>query len=250
MSKKVALSLIITLAPLWAAAQETAANPGAARPSFEASLDYCSRYVWRGIALSSGSVLQPSAGLQYGGFSAAVWGNFALGREASRHQFNEVDYTLSYEKSWGALTLSPAVQVYTFPNQPGVSNTGELAVTLSYALGDFTLFTSQYVDFLEYDGAYFGLAGASYGHAVSPSVALSASLSCGWASDRFNEAYFGVQNSAFNVVGADLSLEWKPREGLTLRPHAGWSRIVAGELADQVQDRDLWVAGLFLSLDF
>lgn len=250
MTRKLALSLLITLAPLWAAAQAPAAPQEPARPSFGASLDYCSRYVWRGIAFSGGSVLQPSASLQYGGFSASVWGNFVLGREASRHQFNEVDYTLSYEKSWGALTLSPAVQVYTFPNQPGVPDTGELAVTLSYALGDFTLFTSQYVDFLEYDGAYFGLAGASYGHAVSPSVALSASLSCGWASDRFNEAYFGVHDSAFDVVSADLSLEWKPRGGFALRPHVGWSRIVSGEMAEQVQDRDQWVAGLFLSLDF
>ena len=250
MARKIAFTLMITLLPLWAAAQAPAANPDAARPSFGVSLDYCSRYVWRGIAFSGGSVLQPSASLQYGGFNASVWGNFVLGREANRHQFNEVDYTLAYERSWGALTLSPAVQVYTFPNQPGVPNTGELAVTLSYALGDFALFTSQFVDFMEYDGAYFGLVGASYGHAVGPSVALSASVSCGWASDRFNEAYFGVHDSALDVASADLSLEWKPREGLSLRPHVGWSRIVAGELADQVRDRDQWVAGLFLSLDF
>lgn len=246
-----ALSILaIALVPLWAAAQVAPAPREAARPSFEVSLDYCSRYVWRGMAFSSGSVLQPSAAVEYAGFTASVFGNFALADEASRHQFNELDYTLCYEKSWGGLTVSPSVQVYTFPNQPGVPNTGEVAVTVSYARGGFTLFTSQYVDFMEYGGAYFGLAGVSYGHALGADLDFTATLSCGWASNRFNEAYFGVPDSALNLATAELGLEWRPLKGITVRPHAGWSRIVAGDLADQVRDRDQWVAGLFLSLDF
>lgn len=244
------LLLATVLAPAWAAAQGPPPARGPGRPAFGASLDYCSRYVWRGMAFSGGSVLQPSAAVEYAGFSASLWGNFVLADEASRHQFNEVDYTLAYEAGWGDLTLSPAVQVYTFPNQPGVPDTGEIAVTLTYALGNFSLFTSQYVDFMEYDGAYYGTLGASFERALGPAWTFAASASGGWASGRFNEAYLGVRHAAFGVVAADLSLEWRPSGTVSVRPHVAWSRIVNGELARQVADRDQWVAGLVLSLDF
>jgi hypothetical protein len=244
------LLLAAVLASTWATAQAPAPSTEPARPAFIASLDYCSRYVWRGLAFSGGSVLQPSAAVEHKGFSASVWGNFVLANEANRHQFNEVDYTLAYEASWGDLTLSPAVQVYTFPNQPGVPGTGEIAVTLSYTLGDFSLFTSQYVDFMEFDGAYFGTLGISFERSLGPRWTFAASASGGWASDRFNDAYFGVRDAAFNVVAADVSLEWRPREKLSVRPHVNWSRIVDGELSRQVADRDQWVAGLVLLLNF
>ena len=49
--------------------------------SFEAHLDFLSRYVWRGMAYSAGAVWQPSGILSYRDFSLNAWGNFVLNDE-------------------------------------------------------------------------------------------------------------------------------------------------------------------------
>ncbi len=50
--------------------------------SFGANLDGNSRYVWRGMALIAGPVLQPSAWLSFVGLTFTPWADFAF-REVS-----------------------------------------------------------------------------------------------------------------------------------------------------------------------
>ncbi len=74
---------------------------GAAAGNADITADARSAYVWRGITLNDGPVLQPSVDLSVpGGFGVNFWGNFDLDDYAGafqKHEFSEVDVTVSYE---------------------------------------------------------------------------------------------------------------------------------------------------------
>jgi len=82
------------------------------RPTASADVSVLSKYVWRGYELSDDSiVLQPSMTISYKGFSMNLWGNLdtdvddAHGSNKDGSQFNETDWTLSYAKSFGLVSL-------------------------------------------------------------------------------------------------------------------------------------------------
>ena len=82
--------------------------------------DFNSKYIWRSLAFSEGAVWQPNAFVGYAGLTFEVWSNFVLGKEPNRHQFNEIDYRLSYNYAIGDFTIAPAFTLYAYPNQDKV----------------------------------------------------------------------------------------------------------------------------------
>jgi hypothetical protein len=72
----VAIVLAAAVAP--ALAQEPQEEPVPAVTS-AATVDLLSHYVWRGLRLSDGFVMQPSAVVGVRGFSVNLWWNFAPG---------------------------------------------------------------------------------------------------------------------------------------------------------------------------
>ena len=80
-----------------------------AKPSASADVGVFSQYIWRGYELSKDSiVIQPSVTVGYKDVSFNLWGNldtdvYTDSRDES--QFNETDMTLSYDKSFGMVSL-------------------------------------------------------------------------------------------------------------------------------------------------
>jgi hypothetical protein len=95
------LILIFSSTNLWAEDE--------AKPSASADVGVFSQYIWRGYELSKDSVvIQPSATVSYKDVSFNLWGNldtdvYTDSRDES--QFNETDMTLSYNKSFGIVSL-------------------------------------------------------------------------------------------------------------------------------------------------
>jgi len=91
--------------------------------TFAATLDYYSAYVWRGIICNDRPVWQPGATISYsagdyGTLSANVWQNWnASDRNGHVHAggLDESDYTLSYTKDVGPVSLEAGHIWYTFP---------------------------------------------------------------------------------------------------------------------------------------
>jgi hypothetical protein len=81
------------------------------RPSISADVAVLSKHIWRGFELSDDSiVVQPSATLEYKGFSVNVWGNLetAFDNEADSSDnstWNEIDFTIAYDRSFGKLSV-------------------------------------------------------------------------------------------------------------------------------------------------
>jgi uncharacterized protein (TIGR02001 family) len=153
-------ALIVGLFLLWGALGQAAAQapgyPGAEeklaveatkkpdRPEFSGSVDMLSQYVWRGIALSRGSVVfQPSMTVSYKGFSANIWGNFdtnernpfgitSPNRNAAK--WNETDLTVSYSRELlKNLTLTGGIIYYALDSNNSAYDSFEVFGGFAYA---------------------------------------------------------------------------------------------------------------------
>ena len=218
--------------------------------SLGAELDGNSRYVWRGLALSDGPVLQPSAWVSLAGFTLTPLANFAFREGDVPAEFNELDFTLDYSRDVFSLTVNPSFSVYLYPNQNDAPHTGELALALSYPVGPVSIFSDHSVDLMATPGAYFGDAGLSFETEPIPSLTLEASAYAGWGSALFNEANVGVNRAALNVAGTDLALTWSPGGLFYLRPHAALSVLLDRELRAAVSSPLLITGGLAIGRDF
>jgi len=95
------LMLIFSSTNLWAEDE--------AKPSASADVGVFSQYIWRGYELSKDSVvIQPSITVGYKDVSLNLWGNLdtnVYSDTRDEAQFNETDLTLSYDKSFGIVSM-------------------------------------------------------------------------------------------------------------------------------------------------
>ncbi len=220
---------------------------------YGSELDFNSRYVWHGLAWSEGAVVQPSAWVSAFNFTFSVWNNFVLGNEANQGQFNEVDLTLAYDWAWRKLGAKPALQLWLYPNQPGVPATGQASMELSYPVGPFRFFTSHALDISAYPGAYYGDFGLSFERELSPNLSMSTSLGLAFASSKYNDAYVGLKQTAFAAAGGErgqLSFTYYPKEFLYLRPHLSYSCLLDRRLRTLVEHANLFTFGLVTGVEF
>ena len=95
------LILMFSSVNLWAAEE--------VKPSASADVGVFSQYIWRGYELSKDSiVIQPSITVGYKDFGFNLWGNLdtdVYSDSRDEAQFNETDMTLSYDKSFGMVSL-------------------------------------------------------------------------------------------------------------------------------------------------
>ena len=122
------------------------------------TLDYFSKYIWRGQNLNDKSVFQPSVYLSKYGFTASIWGNQDwTGINDNGGNFTEFDYTLDYTNTipgldW--LSGSAGVIHYTFPHTPFASTT-EVYGGLTLNKVPLTPSIKIYRDVDEMQGTYY-----------------------------------------------------------------------------------------------
>lgn len=233
-------------------AQEAKVDEGGpAKIAIGVETDFNARYVFRGLAYSQGPVKQTSVWVTVAGFTAYAWGNFVLGQEPQRGEFNELDFGFSYQREWKRLRVEPGLDFYRYrPLAPDQSPpTGEASIKLSYPAGPLRIFTKQTLDIGSYRGAYFGEAGVSYERTLSRKTTMAASGGGGWASAKFNAAYIGVSKRAFNLVGAELSLTYAPSRRYYLRPHVEFTRIMDRRLGAYLSSPTIGNFGLAFGIN-
>lgn len=118
----------------------------AAEVSGEAKVAFLSRYVWRGVVLSEGVVLQPEGYVEVAGFYADVWSNLELDTGES----NEIDFTFGRAWEWKGLQWDAGYILYWPANYP-VSQEVYLSVGWETWV---TPKVTVYYDFDEGDGAF------------------------------------------------------------------------------------------------
>ncbi|MEN6425716.1 MAG: hypothetical protein ABFE13_10155 [Phycisphaerales bacterium] len=224
--------------------------------SFGVAADLFSKYIWRGQNVVDDWVLQPSGSVGYKGFTGSIWGNVDLtGDFVDDWEFSEVDYAVDYSNSFpGQETFSYSLGMiyYDFPNTQW-NATSEVYGGLT---GDLPLSPAVkwFYDFDEADGSYLQF---SIGHTIEKiaswsdddycTVALGASV--GYATDNYNDFYFGVDDGAINDLTLSAGVPFC-FGSLTIKPSVGYSVMIDDDIREATNKSDNLWGGVGASYSF
>jgi hypothetical protein len=130
-------------------------------------VDVLSKYVWRGLNYNNNGVVQPTLTVNYGGFSAFVFGSMDLtdyirtyaGTARPAGQFMEYDLGLSYSGKCKNIDWSVGAVNYVYPKQ-GYPQTTEVYASVSIPV-TFKPTVTAYYD-VEATHGWYGNVSASH----------------------------------------------------------------------------------------
>ncbi|MCK5286403.1 MAG: hypothetical protein KAJ59_01190 [Thermodesulfovibrionia bacterium] len=224
-----------------------------------ASVDVMSNYVWRGIKLSNGYVVQPSVGITYGGFGANLWFNWDsdcnLGTDTCNDngELTETDLTLNYSFSVDKVSFDAGYIYYALE---AANDTQEIYISAGYDVLLNPAITIYY-DFEEGSGAFII---ASIGHSldVSKGIALNLGASASYNienavmgtdadSDEFSNFYNGELSVSLNIPVTDF---------LSVAPNIAYSFPLSNDAENAIEglgddgDSSIFYGGINLTLSF
>ncbi len=210
------------------------------------------RYVWRGLRLTDGPVLQPSVTVSRGALSANVWGNMDLDNvNGNESQYNEIDVTLGYEYERGPFGLTASLINYNFPNTLGATTT-EFCIAASFDVPSQPA-VSIYLDTVETLGSYttLGLSHAFSSEYENPVAwELTLGVGIGWGSAEHNELYFGSAVAAATDFHGGLVFAFKLHDKWTVSQSIMYLSVVDDELREVTEKSDTAAYGMVLTVEF
>ena len=241
----IAASGILLLLPFAVFAQQVAE----AVVTGNAAGAFASNYVWRGQKLSPETVIQPTVGVSYAGFTANLWSN----NDLQLNEATETDLTLTYSFALKTMAVDFGYIHYAFD---GLKDTQEFyaAASLEVLLSPTVTF---YYDVDEGKGGFL-IASLSY----SVGIAHKFSLDFGaLASANFNNAIMGVDVAGKEFTGLyhsqlSASLAIPVAKHLSVIPSIAYSTALTNDAKQAIAalsyDGDSSVAygGVALSFDF
>lgn len=177
------------------------------------SAGYSSMYEFRGANQGDGlAEATLAATTKYNDitFAGSIW--YASTNDDDAFVDNEVDYTLSASKTFGAVTATLGYIYYSYPEFSD-TNTQEIYLAVSGEVAYGIVATgSVYYDFDLYDGFYFSF---DLGKSVKVNDTLSASINAGLG---VYESY-ATFDEGVNHFYIKAALAWTPKENLTISPY-------------------------------
>lgn len=245
---------------LWCVAVVLLCSASAAVAEDEVSVgvaaDLFSKYIWRGQNVVDDWVLQPSASVGYKGFTGSIWGNVDwTGELVDEWELSEVDYAIDYSSSFpGQETFGYSLGAiyYDFPNT-GWNATSEVYAGLT-ADAPLSPAVKWFYDFDEADGSYIQF---SVGHTIEKIVSwtereycgLTLGVSLGYATDNYNESYFGVDDEAINDLTVTAGVPFC-FGSLTIKPSVGYSVMIDDDIREATDKSDNFWGGVGASYSF
>ncbi|MHC4551299.1 MAG: TorF family putative porin [Planctomycetota bacterium] len=223
---------------------------------FDVTLDFYSKYIWRGQLLNDDYAFQPGVSMTYDAFTLGIWGSVDMTDYSDNEwEFIEYDYYADYTTPLTeGVDLSLGAIYYYFPS-------GEATTEIYAGLGfDLPLSPSitLYNDIDEVDGSYVSVA---IGHSIDEvmslgdfPVGLEAGASLGWGSGSYNKAYWGstVESSSLNDLSLSLALPVS-MGSWTFTPSVNYVTLVDSKIEDTnaySTDDDYFFTGLSFSTSF
>jgi len=242
--------LLGVMAPVWAEEEDNAAKDGGVEVGVTA--DFFSKYIWRGQNVVDNWVFQPGVNVGYQGFTASIWSSMNMkdqrvgGVPIEAGNLTETDLALDYSN-----------------NVPGAEKIGFSVGAIYYdylnihlhptaeAYAGFNLDIPSaptirwYYDFDEADGSYVQF---SVGHTIEKLhewredcyCGLQVGASLGMGTRKYNDFYFGVDQTALNDFTLTAGLPFCIGK-VTVRPSLGYSTMLSDEVRAATDKSDnLW----------
>ena len=231
------------------------------KPNGSADIGILSKYVWRGYELSDDSiVIQPSATVSYKGFSFNLWGNLDTDTDGEdESDFNETDWTLSYDTSIGPVDLGVGYIYYSLDYGDDAEEfyiSAGLGLPLSPTL-------TIYREVADLQGWYMNL-GISHSFDLPRRITLDLAGSLGYyrseddgfveVDSDFNPTTKKYRNLHDGLISVGLTIPWG--EFITFSPSVAYSFPLSSEADDLItagslsNDSDFLYGGVTLSVSF
>ncbi|MEW6654417.1 MAG: hypothetical protein AB1394_13275 [Bacteroidota bacterium] len=237
------LALLIINLPAFAQKEESDSTP-----SFYLQTAAANMYAWRGIVYDQGLVIQPTLGVDYCNWTFQLWGNITAIEEDGFPANHELDFILQYKFELGDFTISPYLQMYTYPWQEEESAL-ELFLSCDYTLADFTFNTTLSRDIKLGIPFIFGTHSAAYSKSIGEGFDIDASAGLGWGSKNFNRYHTGVEKAAVNYIFANASVSYALTDNLRITPYLESYILTETEIKEATND-SLVNFGVNLSINF
>ena len=223
----------------------------------DVSLDFYSKYVWRGQLINDDYAFQPGVSMTFDKITLGIWGSVDMTDYSDNEwEFIEYDYSADYTTS---LTEGVDVSVGVFNYySPSGEDTTEIYAGLAFDL-PLSPSITIYNDVDEVNGSYVSFA---VGHSVDEiaslgegmSVGMEAGAALGWGSRSYNKGYWdaSVDGSALNDLS--LSLAFPVSMGSwTFTPSVNYVTLMDSQIEDTdafSTDDDYFFTGLSFSTTF
>lgn len=239
--------LPVAFASAFAAAQD---------PKVEFTFDSTlySKYVWRGINLVNGPVLQPSLTAAYGGWSLNLWGNlelddtndYGVGFGSGKGQFTEVDTTLAFGAEAGEWNWSAGYIRYDFPNTP-FAQTSEVFATATHA-SEWSPTIKAFIDVeaAKCSSAQFGVSKAWA--AGDGEVKFSTGL--GYGDSKYCSYYLGSGKSGLTDFNAGLTYTKAVGPNASLNVYGSFSSLLSKDFVPGSGRMDNFFFGVGVTVGF
>ena len=208
------------------------------------STDIASAYVWRGVTVSDGLVLQPSLDVSgLGNFTINAWGNLDLDDDnGSSGDFSEVDLAVTYSVPVDGWTLDIGLIEYLFPDGSGSTReiTGQAGLSLSDSLSVGALLA---YDIEEIDDIYACLS-ATHEQDVSDALSLALTAKAGYAGDETS----ANGDAGFAEYDISLAASYAQSESVSLGAFVALTDSIDDDVLAE-QDVDVY-GGVSVSVDF
>ncbi len=204
------------------------------RPSVNVEGAVYSQYIWRGLIVTDGPVLQTSTTADYKRLYLNVWTNQDLTETIWRAiKLGELYFDGGYDHPLGErTTISSGVILYTFPNAPDAPTT-ELYTGVSF---ETTLKPSvrAYFDVQSVKGVYLTF---DVGHVIpmpelrrSVKWGVELAAGVGWGSKAENLGYFGAPKAGLSDVHPTVALPFEIGPKLRIVPKLGYAAVLCEPL--------------------
>ena len=196
-------------------------------PSGSVTLDYYSRYVWRGEYLDKDGVFEPGITLSAKGFSVGYWSNWDMVGSDPLNS-NESDYFVSYAYTEGPLTITGGHTWYSFPGTSTSSKEYFVSAGLSTFLSPVFTFYHDYEDGKDLGkghGNYYSLALSNTMDIYKPyGISLTLGTTIGYIDHQW------INGRGFHFTPT-MAINIPMTKSLTISPTIGYN-ITQGDLKD------------------
>ncbi|MBN2449342.1 MAG: hypothetical protein JXR77_03070 [Lentisphaeria bacterium] len=225
--------------------------------SVEASVDWVTDYVWRGMLLTNNPVIQPSVTLSGYGLSLNVWGSIDVTDvnedKGEYYHLQELDYTISYGYTpMEGIDLEVGLIWYTFS---GFDSTGEVYGSVTFPCVLLSPSLTAFYDFDEAEGWYVN-AGVEHGFDITEKLNLTLSGGIGWGGEDYHGFYFGGQadHAAVSDVLVMATLSYAVTDTVSVSVYGAFSDLLDSDVNDAAKaaygDSDIFFGGVSLGVSF
>jgi hypothetical protein len=218
--------------------------------TYGAESDFNSRFVWREMVLDKRPVSENEVWLDAYGVNLSVWSNVALSPAADRSRLRSSGLSVSYKRNWKKFTLEPEIEVYSWQDDPGSTNTMECSVRLEYQTGFVHIFSEHAVDVIANKGGYFGEGGLRFEKQAGKKTKGALELASGFASTKFNDFNIDVAKPALNFLRAEIAVTHHFNPHLYVRPHFDFVHLPDHRIREALGVRNIGTFGVAVGFKF